>query len=130
MSDRETVIQRYMKTLDLTREEAEQLWQDDQEDVETDEMRQMAENAKANGLLKVGAREMVDPKGKRKPRKPRDPDTDKRDLIDMLFNALDVNSVDYSIYAIKAVNPEREITFKHKENDYSITLTRHRPPKK
>lgn len=126
MNEREKTILHYMKTLDLTRDEAEQLWEDDQNEVETEEMRHMAENAKANGLLKVGAREVVDPKGKRT-RKPREPDEDKRLLIDMLFSALDTNSVDYSLYAIKAVNPEREITFKHKENSYSITLTRHRP---
>ena len=129
MSERETAIQRYMKTLDLTREEAEQLWEDDQEDIETPEMREMAENAKKNGLLKPGAREVVEPNGKRKPRKPRDPDADKRLLVSMLFDGLDEHAARHGVQDIKVLNPEREITFQHNGNAYSITLTRHRPKK-
>ena len=125
MTKYEAAIAHYMKTLDLTRDEAEQLWEDDQEDVETDEMREMAEKAKANGLLKVGAREVVDPKGKRT-RKPREPDKEKRDLIMRLYDFI---SNQRDLYNAEDVNPEREIRFKHNENDYSITLTRHRPKK-
>ena len=131
MSEREAAIQRYMKSLDLTREEAEQLWEDDQEDIETPEMRAMAENAKKNGLLKPGAREIVEPNGKRKPRKPREPDQEKREIIESLQSAMDdwVGEWD-GLTEPQIKNPEREITFTLNGNEYSLTLTKHRPPKK
>ena len=129
MNEREKTIQHYMETLDLTRDEAEQLWEDDQNEVETEEMRQMAENAKKNGLLKPGAREIVEPNGKRKPRKPREPDEEKREIISKMGEAI------YNLYPAWVIdwditNPEREITFQIGDNKYSLTLTRHRPPKK
>lgn len=122
VTTKEREIQGYMKNLGISREEAEQLWDDDNSDYESDEMREMAENAKKNGLLKVNARETVDPNGKKRVRE-RKPNEDKRLLIDCLQDALkDFDNCE-------VVNPERQVDFVLNDVHYSVTLTAHRKPK-
>ena len=41
--NKEKEIVHLMKSLDISREEAEQLWEDDNNDYESDEMKEMAE---------------------------------------------------------------------------------------
>ena len=120
--NKEKEIVHLMKSLDISREEAEQLWEDDNNDYESDEMKEMAEKAKKNGLLKVGARQ-ADPATEKKPRE-RKPNEDKRFLIDCLFDSLK----DFDNCEI--VNPERQIDFWLNGIHYSVTLTAHRAPKK
>ena len=101
--NKEKEIVHLMKSLDISREEAEQLWEDDNNDYESDEMKEMAEKAKKNGLLKVGARQ-AGPATEKKTRE-RKPNEDKRFLIDCLFDSLkDFNNCEI-------VNPERQIDF-------------------
>lgn len=122
VTTKEREIQGYMKNLGISREEAEQLWDDDNSDYESDEMREMAEKAKKNGLLKVSARETVDPNGKKRVRE-RKPNEDKRLLIDCLQDALkDFDNCE-------VVNPERQVDFVLNNVYYSVTLTAHRKPK-
>ena len=120
--NKEKEIVHLMKSLDISREEAEQLWEDDNNDYESDEMKEMAEKAKKNGLLKVGARQ-AGPATEKKPRE-RKPNEDKRFLIDCLFDSLK----DFDNCEI--VNPERQIDFLLNGVHYSVTLTAHRVPKK
>ena len=120
--NKEKEIVHLMKSLDISREEAEQLWEDDNNDYESDEMKEMAEKAKKNGLLKVGARQ-AGPATEKKPRE-RKPNEDKRFLIDCLFDSLK----DFDNCEI--VNPERQIDFLLNGVHYSVTLTAHRAPKK
>ena len=120
--NKEKEIVHLMKSLDISREEAEQLWEDDNNDYESDEMKEMAEKAKKNGLLKVGARQ-AGPVTEKKPRE-RKPNEDKRFLIDCLFDSLK----DFDNCEI--VNPERQIDFLLNGVHYSVTLTAHRAPKK
>ena len=47
MTEKEKQIQNYMKNLQISREEAEQLWEDDQEDFIGEEGEAMTEKAKA-----------------------------------------------------------------------------------
>ena len=122
MVGKENEILHLMKALDISREEAEQLWEDDNNDYESDEMKEMAEKAKKNGLLKVGARQ-VEPAKEKKTRE-RKPNEDKRFLIDCLFDSLK----DFDNCEI--VNPERQIDFWLNGIHYSVTLTAHRAPKK
>ena len=58
-------------------------------------------------------------KGKRKPTE-RKPDEDKRELIKIIADAF---------ANCEIVNPERQIDLNYLGNHYSITLTKHRPPK-
>ena len=122
MMGKENEILHMMKTLDISREEAEQLWEDDNNDYESDEMKEMAEKAKKNGLLKVGARQ-AGPAIEKKPRE-RKPNEDKRFLIDCLSDSVK----DFDNYSV--VNPERQIDFWLNGVHYSVTLTAHRAPKK
>lgn len=118
--NKEKEIQHLMKSLDISREEAEQLWEDDNSDYESDEMRQMGENAKKNGLLKVGAKASNERKATTRERKPNE---DKRYLMDCLHDTLK----DFDECAV--VNPERQIDFALNGVHYSVTLTAHRPKK-
>lgn len=122
MSEKEKAIADYMKKLDLTREEAEQLWLDDNSDFESDEMREMREKARKNGTAKVTARSVTDPAGKTKTRE-RKPNEDKRFLIDCLNDTFK----DFDDFNIS--NPEREVTFNLNGIRYSVTLTAHRKKK-
>ena len=121
-------IQSTMKALDLTREEAIEMWIDDHDidqgkakdfDLDPEKQKVVKEMTKAGG--KARAKET-------KPRE-RKPNDEKRTIIQDLNDFLVNNCQDY-INLVEIVNVEREITFKIGENAYSLTLTCHRKPKK
>lgn len=121
-------IQSTMKALDLTREEAIEMWMDDHDidqgkakdfDLDPEKQKVVKEMTKAGG--KARAKET-------KPRE-RKPNDEKREIIQDLNDFLVNNCQDY-INLVEIVNVEREITFKIGENAYSLTLTCHRKPKK
>ena len=118
--NKEKEILHLMKSLDISRQEAEQLWEDDNSDYESDEMKAMGENAKKNGLLKVGAKASNERKATTRERKPNE---DQRYLMDCLHDTLK----DFDDCAV--VNPERQIDFVLNGVHYSVTLTAHRPKK-
>ena len=121
-------IKSTMKALDLTREEAIEMWMDDHDidqgkakdfDLDPEKQKVVKEMTKAGG--KARAKET-------KPRE-RKPNDEKREIIQDLNGFLVNNCQDY-INLVEIVNIEREITFKIGENAYSLTLTCHRKPKK
>ena len=121
-------IKSTMKALDLTREEAIEMWMDDHDidqgkakdfDLDPEKQKIVKEMTKAGG--KARAKET-------KPRE-RKPNDEKRTIIQDLNDFL-VNNCQNYINSVEIVNIEREITFKIGENDYSLTLTCHRKPKK
>ena len=121
-------IQSTMKALDLTREEAIEMWMDDHDidqgkakdfDLDPEKQKVVKEMTKAGG--KARAKET-------KPRE-RKPNDEKRTIIQDLNDYL-VNSCQDYINLVEIVNVEREITFKIGENAYSLTLTCHSKPKK
>lgn len=120
-------IQSTMKTLDLTREEALEMWCDDHDidmgkakefDLDPEKQKVVKQMTKAGGKARSA---------ETKPRE-RKPNEEKREIIQNLKDSMK----DYAIFAdsVEIVNPEREITFKIGENAYSLTLTLHRKPKK
>lgn len=118
MNEKEKTIQLYMSKLDLSREEAEQMWQDEQEDNLPD----------LTAEQKAVAKEMAqaDRKKESTPRKrERKPDDDKRELIKNLKELLD--SVADEV--CKVTNPEREIEFNYNNNRYRLTLSKPRKEK-
>lgn len=118
MNEKEKTIQLYMSKLDLSREEAEQMWQDEQEDNLPD----------LTAEQKAVAKEMAqaDRKKESTPRKrERKPDDDKRELIKKLKELLD--SVAGEV--CKVTNPEREIEFNYNNNRYRLTLSKPRKEK-
>ena len=121
-------IKSTMKALDVTREEAIEMWNDDHDsdagkakdfDLDPEKQKIVKEMTKAGG--KARAKET-------KPRE-RKPNDEKRTIIQDLNDFL-VNSCQDYINLVEIVNVEREITFKIGENAYSLTLTCHRKPKK
>lgn len=118
MNEKEKTIQLYMSKLDLSREEAEQMWQDEQEDNLPD----------LTAEQKAVAKEMAqaDRKKESTPRKrERKPDDDKRELIKKLKELLDSTTDE----VCKVTNPEREIEFNYNNNRYRLTLSKPRKEK-
>lgn len=117
---KEQQIENYMKSLQISREEAEQLWEDDQEDYIGEEGEQMSQKAKENRRYEQSAEKKV-----RKPREKKI-DEDKVKIISFLQRAM----IDSDALNIVIKNEQREITFTYNGAEYSLTLTKHRPPKK
>lgn len=113
MTEKEKTIQKYMKNLDLSREEAEQMWLDEQED----NLPELTADQKA---VEKEMRQ-ADRKKESTPRKrERKADEDKRFLITKINDAL-------HLYACSSVvNPEREIEIIYKGNRYRLTLAKPR----
>ena len=117
---KEKEILNYMKTLDLTREEAEQLWEDDNSDEMTPEQAELTAKAKDLG------RHTGESTKERKPReKVRKVDEEKKMILAEFAESL--NGINAEITEIKT---ETEIIFKYGDNVYTVKLTKHRPPKK
>ena len=124
-------IQSTMKTLDLTREEALEMWCDDHDidmgkakefDLDPEKQKVVKQMTKAGGKARAT---------ENKPRE-RKPNEEKREIIKYLVYSLGECDKFGENFAesVETVNVEREITFKIGENAYSLTLTLHRKPKK
>lgn len=124
-------IQSTMKTLDLTREEALEMWCDDNDidmgkakefDLDPEKQKVVKQMTKAGGKARAT---------ENKPRE-RKPNEEKREIIKYLAYSLGECDKFGENFAesVETVNVEREITFKIGENAYSLTLTLHRKPKK
>ena len=115
---KELQIKNYMEKLGLSYEEAEQLWKDDQDDFIGEEGEQMT--AKAKELKRY---EKGDISKRKKSTRERKVDSVKKHLLDLAVNGLveDVQQIEYQ--------NEVSISFVYNEENYSLKLTRHRPPK-
>lgn len=116
---KEQQILHYMKSLQISREEAEQLWEDDKEDFIGEEGEQMTQKAK-----QIKRYEQAD-KPKEKKKREVKLDEDKVKIINFLERVLVVSDV----LKVSVKNPQREVTFQYNGCEYSLTLTKHRPPK-
>ena len=117
-------IQKMMKNLGLTEQEARELLADDAKvdkgqkmafDL-TPEQEKNAKKARATGTKKPTAYKFENRKRKENP--------EKRDILKALFELAE-DCWD----GAELVNPERQVDFRLNGNHYSITLTCHRPPK-
>lgn len=121
---KEQQIENYMKSLQISREEAEQLWEDDQADFIGEKGEEMTVKAK-----EVRRYEQSAEKKKRKPREKKI-DTEKVAIVDFVWGCMLNNTHLMEFDNVNVANPQKEITFRVGENEYSLTLTKHRPPKK
>lgn len=113
--DKEKQILSYMKSLKISREEAEQLWEDDQADYIGEEGEEMTKKAKDLKRYEQGTE-----KKERKP-KERKVDTEKKFLLETLGKSLveELNlHIDYE--------NEVKLHFSYNGSKYSVTLTKHR----
>ena len=121
MTEKEKTIQLYMSKLDLSHEEAEQMWLDEQED----NLPELTPEQKAV------AKEMAqaDRKKESTPRKrERKPDAAKRLLINALMDCLLETDPD-EMEDVSILNPEREIEFRYCGERYRLTLSKPRKEK-
>ena len=117
--EKENKIQQYMKALDITREEAVQLIEDDENDIIGEEGEELQEKAK-----EVRRYEKSD-KPRKKAVKERKVDEEKKHLIEILAEAITHSAPTENI----SIKNEAEISFSYGENSYTIKLVKHRPPK-
>lgn len=121
MTEKEKMIRLYMNKLDLSREEAEQMWLDEQED----NLPELTPEQKA--VVKEMAQ--ADRKKESAPRKrERKPDENKRLLIAALVDCLLEVSPD-EMENVSIINPEREIEFTFIGERYRLTLAKPRKEK-
>jgi len=115
---KEQEILKHMELLGISREEAEQLWEDDHSEEVLPEVAEMERKAK-----KIKRYEKSD-----KPRKPsskeRKVDPDKKHLINCIRVLLE------GLHAeVEPLTNERDLHFTYNGASFSIILTRHRAPK-
>ena len=113
-AQKEKSIQNYMKCLSISRAEAEQLWLDDNADFIGESGEELQRKAKENDKRYESTE-----KAKRK--RTVKPDEEKMRIVEILNTALTNGG-----FTTKVVNTQRQIDF----GDYTLTLIKHRPPKK
>ena len=113
MAFKESEIQKMMQKLQLTREEAIQLLQDDEDDISVELTTEQKKVAKEMS--------QADRKKEKTPRKrERKPNEDKRSLISKFIECLG------SLETLDIVNPEREFVFTYNGEKYRVTLMKPR----
>ena len=125
---REQQIENYMKSLQISRTEAEQLFEDDQADFIGEEGEEMTKKAK-----EVRRYEQAD-KPKSKKKREVKLDEMKIEIIKFLENAMDgrhrfIEEDEWDFENVIVKNPQKEITFVINGCEYSLNLVKHRPPK-
>ena len=118
-------IQKMMKNLGLTEQEARELLADDAKVDKGEKMafdlspeqEKNAKKARMTGTKKKPAAYKFE-------KKPRKENAEKREILKALFELAESNWEQANL-----TNPERQVDFVLNGNSYSITLTCHRPPK-
>lgn len=126
--DKEKIINDYMKKLGISREEAEQLYEDDLEDFIGEEGEAMTEKAKA-----IKIRGDSEEKKKKTTRQPKI-DELKVSILEYIADRMQsrhccIEEDEWDFDEIFIKNPQKEITFMVDNCEYSLTLTKHRPKK-
>lgn len=116
----EKIIKRYMNSLSIGREEAIQLWKDDQADEIGEAGEEMTRKAKATQHREKS----FTPRKESKP-KERKVDPDKKYLFDLVRQLME-DQVDVGPVKTKT---ETELTFVYNAATYTWKLTKHRPQK-
>lgn len=111
-------IEKYVKKLDISKEEAIEMWLDDNDYTENEVVEQLTEKAKS-----VRRYEKSD-KARKPSTKERKVDAEKGYLLSILMEAIKNED------CIDSVKNEAEFSFRHGENSYTVKLVKHRPPKK
>lgn len=112
-------IEKLMKNLEISRDEAIQVLLDDEADVITPEAKELEKKAKA---VTRGMAKSVDAYGKTRERV-------KKINIDKTF-LIELFTKSCAEYMPKIVNPEREFTFTYNGICYKVIMSVPRPPKK
>lgn len=118
-------IKQLMDALQCSEEEARQLIADDEAIDKGEKLFELSAEEKkvAKSMVSTGTKKRTTTTTKRE----RKPDEEKQEIISRIASFLSTCDVTYDV---KIVKKEREISLLIGANDYTITLTKHRPPKK
>lgn len=116
-------LEKSMKLLDISKDEAIQMWLEDNDYCENEEVEILTAKAKENKAVQHGA--VNANKSKAVTKRERKPDVEKEEIISKLAEFLETigNSV-------KITNKSKLIEFEIGENHYKVDLIKQRPPKK
>ena len=120
-------ITKSMKLLDLSKDEAIQMWLEDEGYLENAEVEALTAKAKVNKI----SHEAKSDKPRKAVKRERKPDEEKENLIAILENCL-LNTADNSnldVNSVKITNKSKVIEFNVGNNHYKLDLIRQRPPK-
>lgn len=117
-------IEHYMKSLDITKGEAINMWLCDRDIITNDEVEELTAKAKANGTSKVVVQSSVEKK--KTERKPKENPL-KETIISQIYRFL---SEYHTISALKITNKTKTIDFMVDNKEFSLNLVEHRPKKK
>lgn len=117
-------IENNMKVLELTKDEAIQLYLEDNDYCVNEEVERLTQKAKENKAVVHGAKSDKPRKKKTTAAKERKPDTEKEDFITKLADFLTKEG-----YNPQIVNKSKLIEFKMGENTFKLDLIRKRVPK-
>lgn len=120
-------IAKSMKLLDLSKDEAIQMWLEDEGYLENAEVEALTAKAKVNKI----SHEAKSDKPRKVVKRERKPDEEKENLIAILENCL-LNTADNSnldVNSVKITNKSKVIEFNVGNNHYKLDLIRQRPPK-
>lgn len=116
----DTEIEKSMKVLGISRDEAIQLWLEDEGYIENAEVEELTAKAKEN---KVSHEAKAD-KPRKTVKKERKPDEEKENLIEILANCLKNAG-----FEVEITNKSKIIEFNVSGNHYKLDLIKQRPPK-
>lgn len=112
-----------MKSLNCSREEAIQVIEDDDAIDHGEKLFEISAEEKkvVKAMTAIGTKKRTAPT-----KRERKPDLEKQDIILKIADFLS----EFDGFDVEITNKEREISLIIGSNDYSVTLTKHRPPKK
>ena len=122
-------IEKTMKSLELTREEALEMWMDDH-DIDAGKVKPFDLDPAKQKVVKEMTKAVRVPANyslEGKPKRERKPNEEKREILRLLAEA--VAGWQELAEQVETVNPERQVDFHVGANHYSLTLTCHRKPK-
>ena len=117
----DALIEKNMKVLELTKEEAIEMWLEDEGYLENEEVEALTKKAKENKAVDHGAKA---DKPRKQVKRERKPDVEKEKIIEILANCLKNEGFDAEI-----TNKSKIIEFSVGENHYKLDLVKKRPPK-
>ena len=120
-------INRSMNVLGLSKDEAIQLWLEDEGYLENETVEELTAKAKENKVQK-GAKS---DKPRKKTVRERKPDLEKEEIVKILAECLKntAEMTEINIHDIKIVNKSKLVQFSIGENHYKLDLIKQRPPK-
>ena len=113
-------IEKNSRLLDISKDEAIQMWLEDEGYLENAVVEELTKKAKENRVN----HDAKSDKPRKKTERVRKVDEEKKYLLNLLISAIN------SEKCIDTVKNETEFSFTFGENSYSVKLIKHRPPKK